>query len=425
MIRIRRNRWLVLSGCFVSMALVYGGGFETSMVFILPLVKHFKWSYTEVSTLNAALAIGVGLAAPVVGWLLDRIGAPVCMAVGAALTGFGLGFAAVGDSLMHMVASYFLIGAGMGFATLVPCYFVIANWFHSQRGVALGIIAAATSLAGMPMIMLGNHMILVSGWRSAYRILSIIVFFAIPVVLILVRSRPTVERLEASSTGYTATETAGLEVDEALSRSSFWFIFFATFTFWFIVTGWGIHSVPFLVSLGYSSTEAALGLSAVYILGTVGKLTVPPLADRFGARQVTAADLSLLGLGMLFLVFAHHVVMLLLCLIMAGLTAGAPMALFAMVQLESLGIRRFGTLSGLLSIAYTLGFSTGPLFAGKVFDATDSYRPAYFLFSVILFIASLAIFTCSPLRGFESASDFSQKALGNIPHQNVGGERGE
>jgi MFS family permease len=403
MIEFKRNRWLVLCGCFISMALVFGCGWEPSSVFILPLVKHFRWTRAEVSMLNAALAIGAGSAGPVVGWLLDRIGAAVCMAVGAVIAGCGLGFASVGTSLTGMVVSYFLIGAGMGCATIVPCNFVVANWFQRQRGVALGIIAAATSIFGMPMILLSNHMILISGWRSAYRILCVLVFAAVPLVLVLVRSRPMGAGLEETGPDTEAALT-GLEMEEALATPSFWLLCFATFAFWFAASGWIIHSVPYLISLGYSSTEASLALSVIYIFGTIGKLTIPAIAERFGARRVTTLDIALLGIGLVLLLFASHGPMLILHLCFAGLACGSPMALLAMVQLESLGIKRFGTISGLISVAYTAGFSTGPLFAGRIFDASLSYRPALALFAVLIFACSAAISACVPLEENQSVA---------------------
>jgi MFS family permease len=403
MIELRRNRWLVLSGCFISMALVFGCGWEPSSVFILPLVKHFKWTRAEVSTLNAALAIGAGAAGPMVGLLLERIGAAVCMAAGALLAGCGLGLASAGASLAGMVLSYFLIGAGMGFATIVPCNFVVANWFQRQRGVALGIIAAATSLFGMPMILLSNHIILLEGWRPAYKILSGLVFTAIPVVLLLVRSRPAEADREAAGHGI-ETAVTGLEAQEALATSSFWLLGFAMFGFWFAAAGWIIHSVSYLVSLGYSSTQASLALSVIYILGTIGKLTIPVIAERFGARRVTVFDIGLLGVGQVFLLFANHWPMLILHLAIAGIVCGAPMALLAMVQLESLGLKHFGTISGLLSLAYTAGFSIGPVFAGRIFDASLSYRPALALFALMMFACSAAIAGCAPLAENEAGT---------------------
>src|SRR5260370_26808184 len=83
-----------------------------------------------------------------------------------------------------------MMGTGIAFSTTVPCTYVITNWFDDHRGLALGIFVSASSFFGMPMIMLSNHIIMVSGWRHAYLILAIPVFLAIPVILPLIRSRP-------------------------------------------------------------------------------------------------------------------------------------------------------------------------------------------------------------------------------------------
>jgi len=88
-------------------------------------------------------------------------------------------------------------------------------------------------------------------------------------------------------------------------------------------------------------------------------------------------------------------------LLLSGLTCGAPMALLPMIQAESLGLRRYGSLNGILSIAFTLGLATGPLVAGKVFDVTHSYSSAIALFAVLGLVAAALVVNCPPLSAAE------------------------
>jgi len=397
----KRKRWIVLGGCWLVMAFVFGCGWEPSGVFILPLVKQFGWTRFQVSMLNMALAIALGASCPLVGWLVDRTQAPFWMIFGSAVTGVALLLASIGNSFGALFGAYLMIGTGIAFSTTVPCTYVITNWFDDHRGLALGIFVSASSFFGMPMIMLSNHIIMVSGWRHAYLILAIPVFLAIPVILLLIRSRPPQKAVDGASRQRTRIDLPGYEVGEALSSSVFWRIAFGFFAFNFIAGGFVIHLVPYLIGIGYTPTHAALVLTLIYGLGTTGKLSISPMADRFGARRTLAADLFSLGAGLLLFLGARNVVMLCGFLLLSGLTCGAPMALLPMIQAESLGLRRYGSLNGILSIAFTLGLAAGPLVAGKVFDVTHSYSSAIALFGVLGLAAAALVVNCPPLSAEE------------------------
>jgi MFS family permease len=73
-----------------------------------------------------------------------------------------------------------------------------------------------------------------------------------------------------------------------------------------------------------------------------------------------------------------------------------------LVTVESLGLKRFGTLSGLANIAQTVGAMLGPVIAGRVFDVTRSYTGAFELFIATLLIGAAALFACLPLTVDES-----------------------
>jgi MFS family permease len=79
-----------------------------------------------------------------------------------------------------------------------------------------------------------------------------------------------------------------------------------------------------------------------------------------------------------------------------------PLALLPLVTVESLGLKRFGTLSGLANFAQTVGAMLGPVIAGRVFDVTRSYTVAFELFIATLLIGAAALFACLPLTVDES-----------------------
>src|SRR3989442_8211485 len=89
-----RQGWLVVGSLFVTLFLVFGSGYNTAGVFVIPLVNQFGWSRAQVSLLQTALALSAGPLVPLVGRLLHPLGAWLLVATGAALPGGGLSLAA-------------------------------------------------------------------------------------------------------------------------------------------------------------------------------------------------------------------------------------------------------------------------------------------------------------------------------------------
>ena len=169
----KRKRWIVLGGCWLVMAFVFGCGWEPSGVFILPLVKQFGWTRFQVSMLNMALAIALGASCPLVGWLVDRTQAPFWMIFGSAVTGVALLFASMGNSFGALFgadpvnqAYHFLvgnqaavpgilytmiIGAGFGEETVFRGYMFerLGKLFSTSAGSRVFIVLLTATLFGL------------------------------------------------------------------------------------------------------------------------------------------------------------------------------------------------------------------------------------------------------------------------------------
>ncbi len=66
-----RQGWLIVARLWVTLFIIFGGGYLTAGVFFTPLLKQFGWGRAQLSTLQGSLAISAGVSAPLVGWLLD------------------------------------------------------------------------------------------------------------------------------------------------------------------------------------------------------------------------------------------------------------------------------------------------------------------------------------------------------------------
>ena len=142
----------------------------------------------------------------------------------------------------------------------------------------------------------------------------------------------------------------------------------------FTVLGATSLTMPFFLQLGLGLPIAQVGL-LMAISPTVGGITAPvggTLSDRFGPRWVTAIGLALMCCGS-FLLASMDETTSLWRFALSVAPVGLGMGLFSSANnsavLNAVPRERLGVASGLLSLARTLGQSTGVPIAASLFSA--------------------------------------------------------
>src|ERR1017187_1355031 len=337
----------------------------------------------------------------------DRISPKKMMVTGAAVTGLAWFALSRATSFTEFLAINGLFGICVGASTTIPCSLVIANWFEQRRGLAMGIAFSGGTLGGAAMTIVANYAIELGGWRVGYATLAVpIIFVVVPLILFFVRTRNAAEtgdgvegREEAQPGEQSVARTfdlPGLEVSQATRTRSFWLICAAQLLGG-LTLGIGPHFVAYLTGIGYTPTLAATVVSLFFIMITAGTLLGGPLADRFSARWGMVATYILSSLGILGLMEASHPIALAINILAGGFAAGALAMQMPLVMIESLGLKRLGSMMGLTGIFFTFGAAVGPIATGRIFDATGSYGIAIASFFAMVLMCAVAIFGCRPL----------------------------
>jgi sugar phosphate permease len=100
--------WLLVASLFVTLAIVWGVGYDIIGVFFHPLHNQYGWDRTHLSLLKTSLSISYGISLPLIGWMLDRVDARVVIGFGATAVGLALLTASRADSLTMLLTSYSL-----------------------------------------------------------------------------------------------------------------------------------------------------------------------------------------------------------------------------------------------------------------------------------------------------------------------------
>lgn len=405
--------WVIVAVAFL-VGVTQAGVFQNILsIFMIPMEAEFGWSR---SLITGAIAIGSlvgGFAGPVTGPMLDRHGPRVMAFIGISLLSGGLIALAWLSSLWQL---YLFFGMGRmiaaGLLNLVITVSV-SNWFIKRRGRAMGIAQLGSRIGLSVLPPLVQLMINGFGWRGAWAVLGVIVFFtsAIP-ALIFLRRRPEDEGLlpDGASPGNktgdpdkrpddsesieTPDEDQTIWTRRQLLRSaSFWQLIVISCVLFFVGAGTNFHLFPFMTDSGQSAEVSVLVISVIWISSAVGGLVIGFLAEKLPVRLLLGVSLCLIGVVFLSIFWAVNSVWLLFTFaLFYGFARGAILPLLSLIWVEVFGRFSSGTALGLSSVFRYSANAVGPVFAAVCFDLLDSYLLPFSVFTLLLVAGGVVSF---------------------------------
>jgi len=408
--------WWVVSASAAIVFLTGGTFFYGFSALVKPLQDEFGWTRALISGAFSLRTEVGGLASPVVGYLVDRIGSRRLLLAGSVLVGAGFILLSRVDSVWAFYATVMIIAVGMSATGGAVALTAAAHWFVRQRGRAMAVLTAGAGSSGVMVVVLAT-LISAFGWREALLIMGLAQWaVCIPLALVVrhrpqemgllpdgeqPQARPEVaqegERLpgraaalaeaDGVADGPLYLQDSGLTIGQALRTRTFWLLALAMSLAGFGSTAIIVHQLVFVTeAAGLSDDHAAIVTMMMPIVSLAGRLGFGWLADYREKRHVLAVSYVLLGLGILLLAAAREPWQLVFFLAVFSPGWGGSIAVRPAFQAEYFGLRSFGALQGLMFTVSTLGSVAGPVFAGWVHDSTDTYRHAF----VVLALATLA-----------------------------------
>ena len=396
--------WIVLAcsliGFYVGGVIFYG-----FTAFFEPIREEFGWSYTQISFAASLRGLEMGIFAPLVGFLVDRFGSRKLIFWGMITVGFGLILLSRTQSLAMFYGSFLLIAFGAGGCAMVVTMAAVANWFHKNVGVALGVMASGVGASGL-MVPLIVQLIGVSGWRTTLIILGLGMWILGIPLSFVIRNRPEqygylpdgispsdrMPHLENQDTGVKAVE---IGFKEALKKRAFLYLIIVDAIRMMIVAAVVIHVMPYLSSLGLPRVTAGLVAGAIPLSSIIGRFVFGWLGDVFDKGHVMAWTFCIISLGMLAFCYVQVIWIAFVFLLLFSPGYGGGIVLRGAILREYFGRNSFGKMIGITMGAASIGGIIGPTLAGWVFDTFGSYHLIWLIFCGL---SSLAIYLALKIK---------------------------
>jgi len=385
--------WIVF--CAAAIVFLSAGTFFYGFgLLVEPLTEEFGWSRAAVSVGFSLRTQGGGVAAPLVGIMVDRVGVRRLTTIGIIIAASGFVLLSRVQSLPAFYISILVIAAGMSATGGANAATIIAQWFRRYRGRALGLMTFGGGMGGISAIVFAA-LISKFGWRDALLAVAVAqVVVCVPLALTM-RNRPEemglpvdgIEEDEASeaASGRRPVATTGLELTgrEALRSTLFWKVALTFALSNFATTAIIVHQIPFLVEqVGSTEAFAATSVTIMTAISLAGRLGFGLAADRYSKALLAGAAMICSAAGLALFSTVHHEWQLIYVLPFFGIGFGAAVPLRAAIQAEYFGLKAYGTIQGMLFTASTIGAVFGPLLAGFLYDATSDYRLSFLILAI-------------------------------------------
>jgi OFA family oxalate/formate antiporter-like MFS transporter len=401
--RLSAHRWAQLTIVIFRMVMIANLQYGWTL-FVRPINEVHGWAIADI---QIAFSIFVALETwltPLEGWLADRIGPRLVVAVGGVLVALGWIINAWADSLALLYAGAVVsgIGAGAVYATSVG---IAVKWFPDRRGLAVGLTAAGFGAGAALTVIPIRALIASAGYQAAFFWFGL-AQGAIVFILAWFLRAPEPEEVPRARSAGIIQSAESYSPGQVLAAPVFW-VLYGMFV---LVSASGLMATAqiALIAKDYdvADTVIFLGgttLTVALLVDNVANGAARPLfgwiSDQIGRENTMAIAFGLGGISYWLLGSAGTSPWAFV--LFAGLiflTWGEIFSLFPSTCTDTFG-PRFATTN--LSLLYTAKGASAFLvpLANVLTSATGSWHAVFVVTALMNFIVvGLALFVLKPMR---------------------------
>ena len=398
-------RWIILAVCFFTITFTNGltlGGlvvFDRELLNYLSEVTGGDILRQELKLKDAITLWSTAVFAFIAGIIIDRVGVRSLMVSGMFLLSATFYFYAKSDSLADMYIIHIFQGIVLSVSGMVINVVLISKWFNDNRGLAIGVLLAGTSVGNGIFPQINTYLLTISDgdWRQVMMWLALIPLAYAPILFALIKEKPedveTNEDNEAKNDFKASSIEGGFTLQETLMSSNFWFLSVMAFcTFYSILAMIG-HVFLMLDGEGYSPQISATGVSIIFIGGFIGKVISGKLAEMIGRKIVLVGGVAMMLAGSLLIVssiFYKNPLLIWIGLTLYGTGWGGLYTLIQLLVADLFGLIAIGKIMGVINIIDTIGGGLGPIITAVIYDSTQNYLMPFLVISALLVIALIS-----------------------------------
>src|SRR5499426_4594529 len=195
--------WVILAVTCLTVVLT-AGVTAVPAVLIHPLEVAFGWDRAAIALAVSINIFLYGLTGPFAGQVMLRVGPRRVMLISLLLLAAGVAASTQIQTVLHLYLLWgVVVGVGTGSTALVLSATVVNRWFTSQRGLALGLLGAASSTGRLIFLPLLATIVTTLGWQAVgWVVAGCVLLLAVPLVAVFMRDTPAAMGLTPYGTAH-------------------------------------------------------------------------------------------------------------------------------------------------------------------------------------------------------------------------------
>lgn len=384
--------WTVVAAAAVAMVFSAAGIWAPTLgIFLAPLQHELGWSQTQVYLGVTIAYLLAQLAAPAVGWIVDRgqvrrlmLGALLLQVVAFA------GFSRIGPGLVPYYALCVVTALATLGVSAIPLLRIINGWFTAHRGLALGVLFAASTTGPILNPLIAQRLIDTLDWRHAYLVFAgmiLLLGFGATALGVYENDRRPDEEASAADAGARAGWS---ELAAALWQRDFWVIGVWLVLYAYSYGGLNLHLVPLLKESGLTATQASYAQSLLGAGSMCGNLLAGVLLDRIHVRRLATLFAAMPMAGIALLMNVPGMVSAYTMALALGLAAGSEASVLMYMLGRYFPQAVLGRVVSTQFIALATGAAIGPSVAALLHDHYGGYNALLSVNTAAFAIAAVA-----------------------------------
>ncbi|WHY98536.1 MFS transporter [Peribacillus simplex] len=390
--------WVIVFVTFITLLAVQGVRLSFG-AFVEPWEKDFSMDRGTISLISTLSFIVYGLSQPVIGRLVDKLGARTILSLSTFLVGVSIFLTSFTQHPWQLFILYGIFTSiGVGGASNVAATVIVTNWFQEKRGLAFGIMEAGFG-AGQMLLVPGSLMLIHwFDWELTVTILGMFLTIIIfPIMLLFLSNHPQDKGL--LPIGGNGREEDTVERHRTRTNFSVWKVFRKK-EFWFLILPFGLcgftttglmdtHLIPYSHDHGFSTNVTSVTVSVLAGFNIVGILMSGIIADRWSSKKMLFYLYVTRALSFCILLYSHNHTLLLIFAVLFGLVDFATVAPTQLMATQYFKDYSVGFILGWLFLSHQIGSSLGAYLPGLLYNHLGNYNISFYFSILVLIIASI------------------------------------
>jgi MFS family permease len=350
------------------------------------------------NVLNFWAIVGGAACVPAVGWLIDRLGTRVALAlVTGALGASVLLMSRAADEAELAVTLTLVRGWGQG-ALSVVAIALVGKWFRRRAGVAMGAFTLLLAVGFVAPIFAVEAAVKSAGWRAAWEGVGLALLLGLlPLGLIFARSSPESCGVAPDEPAVDAGRTEPMTLWAALATPSFWVYTAAATVFNLVFSALTLDNELLLEEHGLDGRQAnALILGVLMVSGLPANVVAGVLARRRPLGKLLGAGVALLAASLVLFPFVSSLALAAAYAALLGVSGGVITVIYFAVYGHTYGRTHLGSIQATVQVLSVFASAAGPVLLAFVRDRGHGTAPFFHTFAAVTLVLAAAAWAVRP-----------------------------